>query len=198
MVKFPKTIAILLFATLPLTAKPICAQHLEKAVSSKKPCDLPKEEVDVYAAYLRSEASPNNLTVLVTTTEGYIEDVDSYNLGPAAQGHGIPAEVRADFIQKNKAPCVIQRFGGVPNLHFISKGEETRIFAAGWSEFHRKYGRGAEIDTVSRVGFHSDKTLALLHILGASGNNAAAGELLLLERKDGRWTVKFQTQTMAI
>jgi hypothetical protein len=197
-VKSRISIALLSVSGLLLMTEPICAQHLEKTVPSSKFCNLPKEEVDVYATYLGGEASPNTLTVLVTRTEGYIDDMDGYNLRLAAQGHGIPPEVRQDFTNKNKSSCVIQPFGGVPNLRFISKSEERRIFAAGWSEFHKTYGKGSEIVTVSRVGFNSDKSLALLHILGASGHNAAGGELLLLERKDGKWVIKFHTQTLAV
>jgi hypothetical protein len=190
--------ALLFVSSLLLMAEPFCAQHPKNSVPSSKFCNLPKEEVDVYATYLGTEASSNTLTVLVTRTEGYIDDMDGYNLRLAAQGHGIPPEVREDFTNKNKSGCAIQPFGGVPNLRFISKSEERRIFAAGWSEFHKRYGMGSEIITVSRVGFNSDKTLALLHILGTSGHNAAGGELLLLERKDGKWVIKFHTQTMAV
>ena len=109
-----------------------------------------------------------------------------------AQGRGIPTEVRADFNNKNKSSCVIQPFDGVPNLRFISKSEERHILAAGTTEFDKKYGKGAEIVAVSRVGFNSDKTLALLHVLYSS-----SGELYLLEHKDGKWVIKFYVQTKA-
>jgi hypothetical protein len=198
MMKSRLSLALLSVSGLLLMAELNHAQHPEKTVAATKFCYLPKEEVDVYATYLGGEASSNILTVLVTRTDGYIDDVDGYNLRLAAQGHGIPPEVREDFTRKNKSSCVIQPFGGVPNLRFISKSEERNIFAVGWSEFHKKYGKGSAIVTVSRVGFNTDKTLALLHILGASGHNAAAGELLLLERKNSKWVIKFHIQTMAV
>jgi len=198
MMKTRISVALLFVAGLLLMAAPIHAQHPGKAVPSTKFCNLPKEEVDVYAAYLGGDGSSNTPTVLVTRTDGYIDDVDGYNLRLAAQGHGIPPEVREDFTHKNKSSCVIQPFGGVANLRFISEREERNIFAIGWSEFHKKFGKGSVIVTVSRVGFNSDKTLALLHILGASGRNAAGGELLLLERKNGKWVIKFHIQTMAV
>jgi len=61
-----------------------------------------------------------------------------------------------------------------------------------WSEFNKKYGKDAERVAVSRVGFSSDKSLALVHILYSS-----SGVLYLLERNDHTWQVKFYVQTMA-
>jgi hypothetical protein len=173
------------------------AQASTKTSTSSKTCYATKEEIQVYAGFLRGESSPANPTVLVTKTEAWIQDMDTLNLMLAAKGHGIPPDLRTDFTVKNKSSCLITSFEGVPNLRFISKGEESTIFVAGWEEFHKKYGKGAEVVTVSRVGFNSDKTLALLHIIGAKGRMAATGELYVLERKDGKWVIKFNFQTMA-
>jgi len=130
--------------------------------------------------------------VVMATTLRWIDDINSFNLPLAVQGHAIPPDVRADFTEKNRAGCLIEPFGGVTNLRFMSSSEEERLFARDWSEFNRKYGKGAERVAVSRVGFSSDKSLALLHILYSS-----SGELYLLERKGGKWQVKFCVQTMA-
>jgi hypothetical protein len=195
--RFRVSIALLFGSGMFLAAVPIHAAHPEKTAAPTRFCNLSKEEVDVYATYLGGEASSNTLTVLVTRTDGYLKDVNEINLGLAAQGHGIPPEVREDFTQKNKSSCAIRPFGGVPNLRFMSEKEEKGIFAVGWSEFYKQFGKHSEIVTVSRVGFNSDKTLALLHILGAKAEDAADGELLLLERKNGKWVIKFHSQTMA-
>jgi hypothetical protein len=186
------SVPVLFVLSLLVMAAPSCARSQGNTMPSNSYCTLLKEEVDVYISQLKAESSSKSVTVLVTKTVGYIEDMDVYNLRLAAQGRGIPTEVRADFTNKNKSSCVIQPFGGVPNLRFISKSEERRIFATGTTEFDKKYGKGAEIVAVSRVGFNSDKTLALLHVL-----YSASGELYLLEHKDGKWMVKFQVQTKA-
>jgi hypothetical protein len=172
-------------------AAPSCAQSQGNMMPTNS-CSLLKEEVDVHKNQLKAESSSKSVTVLVTKTVGYIDDMDVYNLRLAAQGHGIPTEVRADFTNKNKSSCVIQPFEGIPNLRFISKSEERRILAAGTTEFDKKYGKGSEIVAVSRVGFNSDKSLALLHVL-----YSASGELYLLEHKDGKWVIKFYVQTKA-
>jgi hypothetical protein len=73
-------------------------------------CSLLKEEVDVYKSQLKAESSSKSVTVLVTKTVGYIDDMDVYNLRLAAQSRGIPTEARADFTNKNKSSCVIEPF----------------------------------------------------------------------------------------
>jgi hypothetical protein len=67
--------------------------------------------------------------------------------------------------------------------------------STGWSDFHKRYGRQAEILWFSRVGFNSAKTLALLHVLSGIGRMAGGGRLYLFERKNGKWAIKSSIQT---
>jgi hypothetical protein len=184
-------LAVAFFSGIFMPAPPLFGPP-DKAVSTLRNCGSQAEETNIYSTYLRREASKNALTLLVTTTEGYIRDTDSLWLGLAAEGHAIPPGVRADFISKNRSGCIIQPFDDLPNLRFISRSEERRIFAAGPNAFRKKYGEGSEVLAFSRVGFNSDKTLALLHVLGAYD-----GELYLFERKHGSWVTKFYIQTKA-
>jgi hypothetical protein len=128
----------------------------------------------------------------MATTQRWIEDIDTFNLPLAVRGHALPPEARADFTIKNKTSCLIRPFSGVANLRFMPESEEKDLSSSGWSDFQKKYGKSAEAIAVSRVGFNSDKTLALLHVL-----YSASGELHLLERKNGKWEVKFRVQTKA-
>jgi hypothetical protein len=158
----------------------------------KKYCEFSSDELDVYRSQLSRDSSPKRTMVVMATTVRWIDDINSFNLPLAVQGHAIPPDVRADFTEKNKTGCQIEPFDGVPNLRFMSSSEEEKLFARGWGEFSRKYGKSAERVAVSRVGFSVDKSLALIHIL-----YSASGELYLLERKEGKWKVKFYVQTMA-
>jgi hypothetical protein len=168
-------------------------QSTPKTVQApKKYCEFSLDELDVYRSQLSRDSSPKRTMVVMATTLRWIDDINSFNLPLAVQGHAIPPDVRADFTEKNKTGCQIGPFGGVPNLRFMSSSEEEKLFARDWSEFNRKYGKDAERVAVSRVGFSVDKSLALIHILYSS-----SGELYLLERKDGKWQVKFYLQTMA-
>jgi hypothetical protein len=174
------------------------AQDSGKVVSTHKSCRVTKEEADVYTFFLKSETASNRLTVLVNSTEARDYGVDSLNLQLAAQGRGIPPDARADFTAKNKSSCLLEGFPRTPNLRFVSKSEINAIFAVGWAEFHKRYGHGSEVVTVSRVGFNSDKTLALLHVIGAVSRDGAAGEFYVLERKNSGWQIKFYIQTVAV
>jgi len=167
-------------------------QSAPNTTEHKKYCGFSPGEIDVYKSQLSRDSSRKQTNVMSATTLRWIEDIDSFNLQLAVQGHAIPADVRADFTEKNRNGCLIRPFDGVPNLRFMSSSEEERLFAKGRSEFNKKYGKDAERVAVSRVGFSSDKSLALLHVL-----YSRSGELYLLERRDGKWRVKFSVQTMA-
>ena len=168
----------------------------ERTHQQEKPCVFQREEIEFLVSYLReAAASPK---VVVTTIVNPHVDVDALNLQLAAQGRGIPPDVRADFKEKNKSSCVTKPFIDLPNLHFISEHEHDLMFRTplkGWSEFHKKYGKHAEMVFLSRVGFNRDKTLALFHISSGFGPMAAGGSLFLCEKKDGKWVVKSHIQT---
>ena len=177
---------------------PLSAQNSGKVASPLKNCKVTKDEAEVYTYFLTRESASNGLTVLVTNTDARNYHVDSLNLQLAAQGHGIPPELRADFTNKNEISCVIEPLSGIPNIRFISNSERVAIFAAGWNEFHKSYGKDSVVVTVSRVGFSPDKTLALLHVIEGISHNGAAGELYFLERKNGKWEIRFHLQTVAV
>jgi hypothetical protein len=60
------------------------------------------------------------------------------------------------------------------------------------AQFEKRFGKDAELVEFSRVAFNSTKTVALLHVLGLR-----TGDLHLLERKNGKWIVKYRYGTMA-
>jgi hypothetical protein len=170
-----------------------------QAATNKAPrepaCLVQHDELEVLRSYLREgSTSPQ---VVVTTTEVLQADVDSLNLQLAARGLGIPSDVRADFKEKNKSACAITPFAGIAKVRFISPKEYDAIFRAGWAEFHKKFGKDAEVLRLSRVGFNSDKTLALIHVSGGIDRMAGGGALYLLERTTNTWVIKSHIQTWA-
>jgi hypothetical protein len=173
-------------------------QITPNSTEQKRPCFVQPEEIEVIQSYLReSIASPQ---VLVTQTENSEADVDvdTLNLRLAVQGRGIPPEVRTSFKEKNRTICQIKSFGGIPNLHFISRRDQNAMFrelSTGWKDFHRVYGKEAELISVTRVGFNPEKTLALIHVSSAIDKMAGGGMLYLFERKNGKWVVKSRIQT---
>jgi hypothetical protein len=158
-------------------------------------CSVPKDELEIYADYLSPGSNSSDVTVIVTSTQPSQADLDSLNLQLAVHGRGIPPDVRADFKKKDKSICSIEPFPAGKSIRFISKNENDTILKAGWKEFHRKYGKQASWLYLSRVGFSTDKTFALLHVSVGAGPMAAGGGLYLLERKAGKWSVKTSIET---
>jgi hypothetical protein len=135
-----------------LVQEPLLGQVTNEFAPYKAHCALQKEEVEVFASYLKENVLPHDITVVVTETMPTDVDVDTFNLQLAVKGRGIPPEIRQDFKKKNRTTCVIEPFADIKNLRFISKIEHDQIFRAGWSEFHKMYGKDATIVWLSRVG----------------------------------------------
>lgn len=173
------------------------AQAADKTALQKKLCTVQGEEAEVFASYLEEGIGSPQVLVTKTVVPAHV-DVDAFNLQLAAQGRGIPPEVRTDFKEKNKSSCLIKPSAGMPNLHFVSKREHDLMFrkaSTGWNDFHKKYGKEASVLLLSRVGFNPEKTLALLHVSGGMGSMAGSGALYLFERKNGKWVIKVHIQT---
>lgn len=169
------------------------AQARNLSGAPKNSCLVPNDEVQVYVAY---ELYYRQATVVVMRTEvPSFLDIDGLNVVLAAQGRGIPPDLRADFKKKNISACAIRPFGGVPSLRFITEAQEKHAFRnrrATLEEFYEKFGKDADLNLLSRVGFNSDKTLALVHVSDLGG-----GELCLFERAKDKWVLKWRTETWA-
>jgi hypothetical protein len=173
----------------------LSAQSTNKAGAVQASCIVPKDEINALAAiYSHTFHVPE---VIITETEIW-SFPDTVNLQLAAQGRGLPPDLRKDFDDKNRFRCTISPFISDTNVHFISGAESRQIFQIGWNEFYRRFGKNAGIASISRVGFNSDKTLALVHTSGAFSPNGAAGTLYLLQRNRNKWTVKFSMQIEAV
>jgi hypothetical protein len=187
-------VALILIAAV-FSQRQVWAQTANTAARRHTTCTIQNDEIQVFASFLKENVDPHAQTVLVTKTEATDVDVDSVNLRLATQGRGIPSQLRADFKAKNKSSCLIERFAGVMNLTFVSTAERDRIFRTGWDGFHKRYGKTAVMVVFSRVAFNSDKTLALFNVSTGIDRMAAGGTLYLLEKKDGKWSIKSQIET---
>ncbi|HEV2488786.1 MAG TPA: hypothetical protein VGT03_03175 [Candidatus Acidoferrales bacterium] len=168
------------------------AQARNLSGAPRNSCIVPNDEVQVFIAY---ELYYHQATVIVTWTQEPSLDIDGLNVEFAAQGRGIPPDLRADFKKKNISACAIRPFVGAPRLRFISEAELKRSSRDGRtpvSEFYERFGKDTNLNLLSRVAFNSDKTLALLHVSDLGG-----GDLCLFERKNGKWVMKWHTETWA-
>jgi hypothetical protein len=193
-VRCTKTASLFVW-TLLLCAEVLAAQTTNETGANPTSCTVPKDEIAALDAIYGGHYDEPE--VIVTKTQQWaIPDV--VNLQLAARGRGLPLDLRKDFEEKNMSSCTVMPFISNRNVHFISAAEERRIFRIGWNEFYRRFGKNAGIDRISRVGFNSEKTLALVHVFGAAGANGAAGTLYLLQLNHKKWTIKFSMQIEAV
>ena len=103
-------------------------------------------------------------------------------------------EIWSDFQTKNEKPSLLERrFTLSVEYVFVSRQELESVFsknASGWEDFYAKYPRSQGILTLSRVGFNEARDTAVLY----AGNqwHAAAGEgnMVLMKKTAGGWTVQ--------
>ena len=152
-------------------------------------CSVPIDEVQVLTSYLKWTVDPRSVTVLVTTTDTADIDLDYVNLLLASKGHGTPPEARQDLKRKSRRGCAINDVPEIRNLRLISKHDRDAMFRrrTGWADFHSRYGKDAHLVTISRVGFDSDKKIALFYVTGGLGPMASSCYLYVFELKNGRW-----------
>src|SRR5215470_20228873 len=101
-----------------LTGNSVYAQTLKPQASVQSHCAVTKEELEVFTSY---EFLSKTRTVVVTQTEPRFLDFDNLNLRLAAQGRGLPLDLRDDFKQKNISSCPFKAFADAQNLVFISE-----------------------------------------------------------------------------
>lgn len=83
----------------------------------------------------------------------------------------------------------LQRYSS--EVYSITRDEESRIFQGprSWDNYHKEFPAAGCIHGISRVGFSWDRKKAILHSSWQCGPLWGEGNLLLLEKKDGKWIV---------
>lgn len=155
-------------------------------------CSLPIDEVQVLTSYLKRSGEAQSVTVLVTTTDTADIDLDYVNLLLASKGHGTPLEARQDLKRKSRRGCAINNVPEIRNLRLISKRDHDEMFRrrTGWADFHGRYGKDAHLVTISRVGFDSEKKVALFYVTDGLGSMAGSCYLYVFELRTGKWVKK--------
>lgn len=117
----------------------------------------------------------------------------------------------SDLKAKNKAHYALEdKFSVKLPCILINSEEESKVFQSttispadkdyvekvqsSWHQFYEEYPGAQGILTISRVGFNSDKTLAVVYIANNASLMIASGKLFFLARKNGSWEV--QTEKM--
>ena len=82
---------------------------------------------------------------------------------------------------------------GDRDVRIISKVEEDRLFIwgceRGWKFFYKQYPDAKSLLNLSKVGFRSNNKEAIVYFVYYRGCLDAGGALVMLGKKQGRWSV---------
>jgi hypothetical protein len=116
-------------------------------------------------------------------------------------------EAFADLKTKNKAHYALEnKFSSKLPCILINSKDEIKVFYAvpispadkdfaektrsSWQRFYEEYPGAQGILTISRVGFNSDKSLAVVYIANKACLMLASGKLFFLAKKNGSWEIR--------
>jgi hypothetical protein len=163
---------------------------------SKIPCQLDADDRAVYAAVLKdpdvwrlpvNSVSTQPFTLAPRKSEW---DKPDRPFGAAAQKflHEASDQTRADFAAKSTSGCLV---GTLPQkvLDRATTPQPGSGNPAASTPPNRRalYWEGRI--TLSRIGFNSAKTEAIVYTESSCGNSCGGGDLFLLRRVDGAWTI---------
>lgn len=82
---------------------------------------------------------------------------------------------------------------GSYNVHIIEQEEEDLIFEQrckkGWKLFYKKFPDAKSLIKLSKVGFRPNNNKAIVYFVFFRGCLDGGGAFILLEKKEGRWSV---------
>ncbi len=159
--------------------------------------DLAAEEEAVYAALFEEMYGEPRMLVLMFETSPGIEGIDGWEAPPALSS--LEPETADNFRLRNDAayPLPLKMELGLPYV-LLTPEEMNQIFdvnTSGWDVFYTRYPNSPGISTVSRVGFNTQFTQALVYIGTMSHWLAGAGYTVLLEKSSGTWEILQQSMT---
>jgi hypothetical protein len=159
------------------------------------------DEYDVYSALIQSTyidaTQPKQIVIIASTAKPY--PGGSVVLAAGAMKSSWPDlgdDILGDFKAKNQTTSALERtFTLSVPYALISEQELTAIFptsATSWDRFFAQYPGAKGFLALSRVGFNQAKDTAVLYTEQSRGANIAEGDLVLMKKTDGRWTVQGQ------
>lgn len=196
---------ILLLSTIAglMIVKPYFNNLLEPTVTPRLTSLLSQEEYSVYDGIIKAQYLGERVKLVVisdhTTTSVSPGDsgVDPSNMAFIQKNlPEVEAATLQNFIQANQQQYLLGRqFNLGVKYVLISKEEMKSIFEddKGWSVFYQRYPDSQGTMTLSRVGFNDKGTQAVVYVGNQADWLAGTGNVYLLEKINGQWTVKNHT-----
>jgi len=133
------------------------------------------------------------------------ENYDSFSRSLRAQAEhcdGPFKEAVEDFLQKNRIPVqFVFPTNVTASVELVSEATLKQIFSDErsalpgglnecWKEFYRRFPGSGGYRTISRVGFDSKRTIALIYFGEHNGSLAGHGQIYVLRQDKGKWILK--------
>ena len=157
------------------------------------------EEYEIYSAAIKQYYVSDNAKLLVIVDRTFRYDF-SDNEEPWKEkykGLTIDRSTVDDFEARNVRPSLLTKapFKVQGKFNVISDLDLKAIFHGTWGDFqwttyYRRFPESRGFIMLSRVGFNTDHTQALLYIGSRCGPGCGDIHFLLLEKTNGTWTTK--------
>jgi len=177
------------------TVSPTVTQTAIINVTSNESDIIPNSEYEVYSSVILSRNySPSVNKIVIYQLTNY---QTWYNNDSFQNFKNYPLKndsmLVGDFKNKNaKAYKLDNKFLIPQTVIIISEKELNELNAKDWSAFHEKYPNSSGVIQISRVGFNSNQTQAILYFDYHYDMLWGEGYLIFLTKDEGKWIVKEQ------
>ena len=143
--------------------------------------------INAFTMYEESPGNPGNLSDF----KGYIHTFP-----------GLSEQTIQSFIKRNNSSFALNnKLLKVKNKKIILQKREViiRIFKEqnGWDKYYRIFPGSQGFMTLSKVGFNSDISEAIVYMGNSSAFLGGGGSVIYLIKKDGRWIIKREMSSWA-
>ncbi|MGB8216668.1 MAG: hypothetical protein WCE94_05125 [Candidatus Methanoperedens sp.] len=157
---------------------------------------IPNSEYEVYSSVISSENDPqsvNKIVILQLTDNSTL--CDTYDCFQNFKNYSLKNDsiLVDDFKNKNAKVYKLENKFSIPQtVILISHEELNEIFQnnKGWDAFYEKYPLSSGVISISRAGFNSNQTQAILYYGSQRESLDGQGYLIFLTKDEGKWIVK--------
>jgi hypothetical protein len=186
--------------------------------STQVSCKLIGEHMDrdddyaIYSEVIGQQYAREGVERIVIVDHTFTIDQPRPATGNAEYGKefydAVANETHLDYDKENKSPMVLDQkgFSLKTSVTIMSETERDRIFSlgsgkeagngkpvkrpGGWEEFSRLYPKSQGVVSLSRIGFNSSKTQALVYVGNVCGGRCGEGNFFLLVKEAGKWKIQ--------
>ena len=159
------------------------------------------EEYEIYSTLIQQKYVEPNTKLLVIEDRTFrydfaIQDDEPWRDKPK-KGVVIDQSAAEDYEARNSRQWLMNKasFKFPVKIDFITDLDLKAIFHGNWGElqwisYYRRYPESRGFIMLSRIGFNTAHTQALLYMGSRCGPGCGDLNFLLLEKADGNWTIK--------